>query len=269
MADTDQMKTIADFWTKTGNDVSAAQQKIFKDFADGMSKALLFPILPFASGSATIENAGDSFRQLILSSLKVTDAISKGTLKSETADGLTTELLQKIFDPREWLSATGYMDETVRRITEGPKFSDLGQIENKALTLFQAFSETRRRSLEQSSLVLAAWTKAVSEFASKLNEAAAANKSFGSRSEIVSLWVEIGNRHLLEVQRSPPYLETQRALLQASSNLKLAQQDIGDFYNDVFGLPTRVEIDDLTRTVAELKRELRTEKRRWRSANKE
>ncbi len=269
MAETDQMKTIADFWTKTGNDVSAAQQKAFKDFAEGMTKAFVFPMLPFAPGNATIENAGDAFRQLILSSLKISDSIIQGTPQSGSADGMTAELLQKIFDPREWLSATGYMDETVRRLTEGPKFSDLGQIEGKILNLFRALSETRARSLEQSTLVLAAWAKAVSEFANKLNEAAATKKTFSSRSEIVSLWVEIGNRHLLEAQRSPPYLETQRALLQASSNLKLSQQDLGDFYNDVFGLPTRVEIDDLTRTVAELKRELRVEKRRWRAASKD
>ena len=74
------------------------------------------------------------------------------------------------------------MDETVRRLTEGPKFSDLGQIEGKILNLFQALSETRARSLEQSNLVLAAWTKAVSEFTTKLSEAAATNKPFSSRS---------------------------------------------------------------------------------------
>ena len=198
MAETDQMKTIADFWTKTGNEVSAAHQKVFKDFAEGMTKAFVFPMLPFAPGNATIENAGDAFRQRILSSLKISDSTIQGTPQSGSADSMTAELLQKIFDPREWLSATGYMDETVRRLTEGPKFSDLGQIEGKILNLFRALSETRARSLEQSTLVLAAWTKAVSEFAGKLSEAAATKKPFSSRSEIVSLWVEIGNRHLLE-----------------------------------------------------------------------
>jgi len=79
MAETDQMKTIADFWTKTGNDVSAAQQKMFKDFAEGMTKAFVFPMLPFGSGNATTESAGDAFRQLILSSLKISDSIIQGT----------------------------------------------------------------------------------------------------------------------------------------------------------------------------------------------
>jgi hypothetical protein len=268
MAETDEIKTIADFWNKTGSEVSAAQQKIFKDFAEGMSRALS-PMLPFAAGNAATENASDAFRQLIQSSLKISESIIQVAPQSASADGITAELLRKILDPREWLSATGYMDETVRRLTEGPKFSDLGQIEGKLLNLFRAFSETRARSLEQSNHVLSAWTKAVSEFAKKLSEATTTGKPFGSRSEIVSLWDDIGNRHLLEAQRSPPYLETQRALLQASSNLKLSQQELGDFYNEVFGLPTRIEIDDLTRTVAELKRELRAEKRRWRATKKD
>ena len=33
---------------------------------------------------------------------------------------VTAQILQKILDPREWLQATGLMDDTVRRLTESP-----------------------------------------------------------------------------------------------------------------------------------------------------
>src|SRR5258708_35519331 len=102
MAETDQMKTIADFWTKTGNDVSAAQQKVFKDFAEGMTKAFVFPMAPFAPGN----DAGDAFRQLILSSLKISDSIMQVTPHAASALVISAEVLQIMFSRRELLSAS-------------------------------------------------------------------------------------------------------------------------------------------------------------------
>jgi hypothetical protein len=49
--------------------------------------------------------------------------------------------------------------------------------------------------------------------------------------------------------------------LRASTALRLAQQDLTDQYAEFFGLPTRPEIDDLTRTVADLRREIRAARR--------
>ena len=155
------------------------------------------------------------------------------------------------------------MDETVRRLTEGPKFSDLGQIEGKLLNLFRALSETRARSLEQSTLVLPRGLRRSANSPLNLARRLQQKDPLVPGRNSFSLGGD-WKSSLLEAQRSPPFLETQRGLLRASSNLKLSQQDLGDFYNDVFGLPTHVEIDDLTRTVAELKRELRAEKRKWR-----
>jgi hypothetical protein len=94
--------------------------------------------------------------------------------------------------------ATGYMDETVRRLTEGPKFSDLGQIEGKLLN--SGVFETVQ-GLEQSNHVLSAWTMAVSEFARSLAKRTATGKPFGSRSEIVSL----GRQIVTSPRRVRPY----------------------------------------------------------------
>jgi pyrroloquinoline quinone (PQQ) biosynthesis protein C len=153
------------------------------------------------------------------------------------------------------------MDQTVRRIIEGPKLADLGQIETKFLSLMKAWTETRTYTIEHSAHLLTAWAKAASAFGAKLNEAAA-GRPLSSRSEVIALWVEIANQHLFEVQRSAPFLETQRNLLRASSALKRAQQELSELYGETLGLPTRSEIDDLTRTVAELKREFRADRRK-------
>jgi hypothetical protein len=78
---------------------------------------------------------------------------------------------------------------------------------------------------------------------------------------VLALWVETANEVLLETQRSEAFLSTQRDLVTASTDLRLAQQELAEFYSEMFGYPTRTELDDVHRTVTELRRELRAFKR--------
>jgi len=259
MSGTDYFKALTDAWTSTGNALTDAQQKFFKDMAGQMGKAPMLPF-PFAPIGDGFGQATDSFRQLFASALEVPQAVAKEAVANGKSDAVTLELLQKVLDPQSWLSAAGYMDDGLRRIVEGPKFADMGQLEAKFFAVMKALGETRAALAEQSTLLLGAWSKAASELLGKLNSAAA-GKPLASRNEMVALWVDIANRHLLEVERSASYLENQRKLLRSTSALKLAQRDLSDLYSETFGFPTRTEVDDLTRSVAELKRELRAAKR--------
>jgi polyhydroxyalkanoate synthase subunit PhaE len=261
MSEPDYTKFFADLWTKSGTAITAAQQAMIKDLAGKMTMPapMMMPWQAFQVADPNLQSAADAFQKLMLAWKELPSSVTSEGGKS--ADRITTELLQKIFDPREWLNATGYIDETVRRLSEGPKFADFGHIESKLVTLMGAWGELRTASIEQQTYVLGAWTKAATEFATKLNEAASKGTSLGSRSDIVAIWVEIANRHQLEMQAMPAYLENQLKLLRASSNLRLAQQELADLYGEVLGLPTRTEIDDLARMVSELRRELRAERR--------
>ena len=86
--------------------------------------------------------------------------------------------------------------------------------------------------------------------------------------ELLALWVETANTVLLETQRSDAYLKSQREILKTSTDLRLAQQEIAAFYSETFGYPTRAELDDVHRTVTELRRELRALQRANREAPK-
>jgi hypothetical protein len=91
-------------------------------------------------------------------------------------------------------------------------------------------------------------------------------EALGSWRELLALWVETANTALLETQRSEAYLKSQRKILMASTDLRLAQQEIATFYSEMFGYPTREELDDVHRTVTELRRELRALQRMSRQA---
>ena len=260
MAEADYLKMITGFFEAAGKTSSEAQ-KNFQQMAAGFAASFPFAALP--AGLATSSKTGDDFRELLNSLMALPDAVANATAQSNFSDKKTAELLQRIMNPQEWLSSSGLTDQSVRQLVEGPQFADIGQLEGKFAALMKAWTDLRSRTLEQNTHQLLAWAKAVQEFAGKLREVTK-DKPLESREQMVALWVDVANRHLLEAQRSPEYLKTQRELLRASTAFKRAQTELSDYYGEAFGIPTRQEIDDLTKTVADLKREIRTDQRRRR-----
>jgi hypothetical protein len=97
------------------------------------------------------------------------------------------ELLGKIFDPRGWFSGTDGMDQALQRMAEGPQLADMWDTERKMLTLFNAWTALRRRSLEHNTVTLEAWLQAAGKFAKDLNEKADRKEVLGSWREILAL----------------------------------------------------------------------------------
>ena len=79
------------------------------------------------------------------------------------------------------------------------------------------------------------------------------------------MWTDTAKRVLLEAQRSERFLQTQVAQIRASTELRVAQRDLVEYYGERFGFPTRTELDDVHRTVTELRREVRALRRRMRT----
>jgi class III poly(R)-hydroxyalkanoic acid synthase PhaE subunit len=153
------------------------------------------------------------------------------------------------------------MDQGLDRVAEGPRLADLFDTERRFLAVFNAWVAVRRRGYEHNSLMLQAWIRATSQFSRALNEKAETGEKLESVRDLLTIWVETANTALLEMQRTEPYLESQRELVNASTQLRLAQQEVGQFYSELFAVPTRTEIDDVHRAVTELRREVRALKR--------
>ena len=188
------------------------------------------------------------------------------------ADSTVAATLRRMVDPRVWLGAGDDMEEALQRMAQGPRFADLWDSERRFAGVFGAWMALRRRGLEHQAVVLEGWTTAAGRFAERLGERAAAAAAAGGEASppvlspraALDLWIETANRALLEMQRSERYLESQAQLLKASTELRLAQQAVAEHYGRMFGLPTRTELDDVHRTVTELRRALRATQRRLR-----
>jgi hypothetical protein len=266
------MQSLAELWGKSGQAFAGAQQAMFQDMTERMSKAMsgeadgaMPAVLPNVQG---FDEAQQAFARSWSNAAELSSSLTKrlGETGDGRADPLAAAMLTKIFDPRGWFSATSEMDEVLGRMAEGPRLADLWNAERRLGAVFTAWVALRRRSLEHQTIMLDGWTRATGAFAKLLNERADRGEApLASWRELLALWTETANETLLELQSSEAFLQRQRELLKASTDLRLAQREVAEFYSEMFGYPTRAELDDVHRTVTELRRELRAMKRREKS----
>ena len=272
MNPSEYMQALAKLWESSGKGFAATQQGMFRDMAGRLEKGSRTDGEPNAAANIFdtegLGKANESFAKLSRSALELSQAITRNLQQGEKTDPAVVEVLGKLLDPRAWFSSLGGMDEALQRMAEGPRLADLWDTERKMLNVFNAWTALRQRNLEHNTLMLEAWLQAAGQFAKTLNERVDRNEGFSSWREVLAQWVETANTALLEIQRSERYLHSQREILKTSTDLRIAQQEVAAFYSEMFGYPTRAELDDVHRTVTELRRELRALQRASRSATK-
>ena len=73
----------------------------------------------------------------------------------------------------------------------------------------------------------------------------------------VSLLCFVSEWSSRETQRSEPFLRSQREMIRASTELRVAQAELVEHFGKQYGFPTRTELDDVHRTLTEMRREMR------------
>jgi hypothetical protein len=204
-----------------------------------------------------VKRAGDALAELWSAATTLAgtlaDKLPKGAADGTPIDPTVEATFRKMLDPGSWLTGASEMDAALSRLTEGPRFADLWDVERRNARVFQAWLLLRRRSLEHAAITMEAWLRAGRRFS---EEAAKAQDKTDGRA-LLTLWTDIANRELIDTQRSEAFLRTQAAMIRASTALKTVQRELAEYYGDQFGMPTRTELDDVHRTVTELRRELR------------
>jgi hypothetical protein len=147
--------------------------------------------------------------------------------------------------------------DALRKMTEGPQLADAGAAEHRMARLMERWIEVQAASRAYEGVVAAAWVTANQGFAAKLQERFEAGEAM-QPADALKLWLETANTTLLETQRSPSFLQAQRKLLRCGMEFLLTQREVVEHAVEPAGLPTRSEIDEVHRTIHDLKRRLRT-----------
>jgi class III poly(R)-hydroxyalkanoic acid synthase PhaE subunit len=211
---------------------------------------------PFSPGSADLAQASQAMMELWTAAGALSTALL-AKLPSARGSETVEATFRHMLDPRSWLAGGGEMDEVLSRMSEGPRFADLWNMERRYARVMHAWAEMRRRSLEHQAVVLQAWMRAGGTFTKALGERGGADQPAPDQRALLAMWTEIANAELVETQRSEPFLAAQTAMIRASTELRLAQQELVEHAGKQYGFPTRTELDDVHRSVTELRREVR------------
>jgi polyhydroxyalkanoate synthase subunit PhaE len=264
----DYSKAVADFWTAQGQALMKAQQQAGAALAHGMKAVASgkFPMMPempldFSKGANELAQAGKSLIALWAAAASMSGKLATTVGASPGGDGVVEATFRKIADPRSWMGGTGEMDDVLGRMAQGPRFADLWEAERRYAGVLQAWINLRRRSLEHNAVVLQAWLQAARRFTEQLAARTGADANALDAKAALAVWIETANTQLLETQRSDAFLQTQAAMIRATTELRMAQQELVEHFGKQYGFPTRTELDDVHRTVTELRRELRAMRR--------
>ena len=179
------------------------------------------------------------------------------------AGGITNEMLTRMLNPLSTTLLGGnQVGDVIRRMTEGPRLADVGVLERGMAELMDLYVTFQAAARTYESIVAGAWTEANRRFADDISQRAQGGEALRPGQEALRRWMDIANDTLLESQRSPEFLAAQRELLRAGMDFLLAEREFFEKLVEPVGLPTRTEIDEVHRSVWELKRRVRELERR-------
>ena len=168
------------------------------------------------------------------------------------APAFSPESLQSLFAPERWAGA-GVIDGALKRVLDGPKFATLFDQDRQLLEL-QRLATRRDQDVAAFQAVLAkGWTKAYERVATQSLK----QPKPESWRAVADGWLSMVNDSLIELYRSDEFVEAQRKMLRSASDYRLQERKIAEAWCEVMHVPTRTEVDELQRSVVELRREVR------------
>jgi hypothetical protein len=176
--------------------------------------------------------------------------------------GADAEAMRKLFDPAEWKRAGSHFDMGLEKLTEGPTYATLWDLDRKMLGLQKLWVERAKDVEEYWAVMQRAWTKALERFMKAAGDSK--GEPIKSGRQLLDLWLSTANKALLEMHRSEEFLEVQRRMTRSSTEYRLAEREIAEAFCEVHHIPTRTEVDELQKTVVELRREIRALKAKGR-----
>jgi polyhydroxyalkanoate synthase subunit PhaE len=208
--------------------------------------------------------AGDAMKQASQISDLMRDSMEQWAAYAKDAwtakGGFDPEVMKKFFDPAEWKRAGSHFDMGLEKLTEGPTYATLWDLDRKMMGLQKLWVERAQAVESYWEIVQGAWTKALERFMKAVNDGK--GEPITSGRGMLDLWLATANKSLLEMHRSAEFLEVQRRMTRSSTEYRLAEREIAEAFCEIHHIPTRTEVDELQKTVAELRRELRALKRK-------
>ena len=139
---------------------------------------------------------------------------------------------------------------SIESLTSMPHLDNLFGIDKKVKDFVKASSALHSANTDLQALISKSWYETFQRFSAGAGDNTWYEKSFDE-------WLEYANRSMDEFQRTDEFMNAQRGVINASTTFRNCYADLVEVYQEKNNIPTRREIDDLSRSVYDLKRELK------------
>jgi polyhydroxyalkanoate synthesis regulator phasin len=241
-------------FARQSRDMLESQAALTRSWLEGQSK------LADAMGEAQKQGAGsaEAMQDLWRSWFSLGSAFGQAMPSISGSGKVAGETLGRMMDPMSLMLVGGsQVGETIRRMTEGPRLADLGSIERRMGRLMEGWLAVQAAARAYEAVVAGAWSEATRRYGSEMAELQRSGKAPADAKAALRSWLDTANRTLLETHRSPKFLEAQGELLRKGMEFLLVEREVVEAMVERAGLPTRSEIDEVHRSLHDLKRRLR------------
>jgi hypothetical protein len=247
-----EQKDWAKFWAEN-------QQNMFQSWIEGRG-------IPLTGGeSANNDSSQEGVREmneLIRRAMEGWAALAQFSSQQQAGEGgFDMPGLKKLFDPAEWSKTlASNVDLSLERLTEGPTYATLTDLDRKVVNAQKLWLQRAKDIEAYRVAVQAAWNRALERFMNAVNDSSAPPLKSGRA--VLDLWLATVNHALIEMHHLPEFLEAQRRMTRSAAEYRLQERELAEAFCEANHIPTRTEMDEMQRTVYELRRELRALKRR-------
>lgn len=151
-------------------------------------------------------------------------------------------------------------DAMLGRLTQAPTFAHLWDFDQKLVGLMGAWTKLHAANGAYRALVARAWADAqhgaIRRASQKTSTGPSGTVKLDGNATLDDWLLEV-NDALLRLMRTDEYVKAQQQLLNAGMEMREQLRKIGDEVAQWFQLPCREEVDDLARSVADMRRQLR------------
>ena len=238
-----------------------AHKSLFQPWKNGAAPAMPSMSRNAATQPDAAQDGLSQMNELIRRSMEGWAMLAQpGSPKKGKHAGIDPTKLAKLFDPGDWGKAmSSGFDMSLNRMTEGPTYATLTDLDRKVASAQKLWLRRAKDSQDYQLVVQAAWARASEQFTRSLNDSTA--PPLKSARAVLDLWLSVANEALLEMHHRPEFLDAQRRMTRSAAEYRLQEQELAEAFCTAHHIPTRTEMDEVQRTMHELKRELRALKR--------
>jgi polyhydroxyalkanoate synthesis regulator phasin len=255
MADAkDPMNEMFKFWQSGQDAFFNAQQ----DLADGFAKSMTQNITPKPTNM--MPQGFDAWQGFVKAWAPSWDPATAMATGATDMFNKSRDAMFSLFDPSTWMAQSPEQLKTILQgIANAPQFADLVMPQGDMATAWKETMDFQEATADFAKLMHEAWARSYAEYSKAFTMD---DLKSGKVKEALDAWLKIANKELLDTQAGQEFMDAQKKLMTTATRLKKRQAEAAQKWAEIYQMPTRTEIDDLTKTVTELRRELRELKRK-------